>query len=89
MVVFFFLFSMCYYVGNWGYSVWLFKGESYCKLDRLIKVVFWIHDQLCTMYDEVIIVAVVGKVVVFRFMYLHGRVLFLLLSCVVECVEDY
>ena len=32
-----FLLAMRYYAGNWAYSVWLFRGDSYRKLDRLVK----------------------------------------------------
>lgn len=84
-----FLLSMRYYAGNWGYSVWLFKGEAYRKLERLTKAAPWITDQLRTMYDEATTVAVVGKVVAFRLMHLHGRALPLLLPRAVERVEDY
>ena len=32
-----FLLAMRYYAGNWAYSVWLFRGDSYRKLERLTK----------------------------------------------------
>lgn len=70
-----FLLAMRYYAGNWAYSVWLFKGESYEKLDRLTKSSPWIHDQLGRLYDKSQCVAIVGKVMAFRLMHLHGRVL--------------
>ena len=41
-----FLLAMRYYAGNWAYSVWLFRGESYRKLDRLTKSAAWVYDQL-------------------------------------------
>ena len=40
-----FLISMRYYAGNWAYSVWLFKGESHKKLEKLNKVSAWVPDQ--------------------------------------------
>ncbi len=70
-----FLLAMRYYAGNWAYSVWLFKGDSYKKLDRLTKSSPWIHDQLGRLYDKAQCVAIVGKVMAFRLMHLHGRVL--------------
>ena len=70
-----FLLAMRYYAGNWAYSVWLFKGDSYKKLDRLTKSSGWIHDQLGRLYDRSQSVGIVGKVMAFRLMHLHGRVL--------------
>jgi hypothetical protein len=86
-----FLLAMRYYAGNWAYSVWLFarKGESYRKLDRLTKSSGWIYDQLGRMYDRRTAVGVVGKVMGFRLMHLHGRALPLLLPKAVARVEDY
>lgn len=84
-----FLLSMRYYAGNWAYSVWLFRGESYRKLDRLTKSSPWIYDQLAHVYDRRTSVGLVGKVLGFRLMHLHGRALPLLLPKAVERYEDY
>jgi hypothetical protein len=84
-----FLLSMRYYAGNWAYSVWLFRGESHRKLDRLVKASPWIADQLGSMYDEATTVGVTGKVVAFRLMHLHGRALPLLLPKAVDRIDDY
>lgn len=84
-----FLLAMRYYAGNWAYSVWLFKGESHRKLDKLTKAAPWIADQLSGMYDEATTIAVTGKVVAFRLMHLHGRALPMLLPKAVERIEDY
>jgi Transmembrane protein of unknown function (DUF3556) len=84
-----FLLAMRYYAGNWAYSVWLFKGESYRKLDRLTKSSAWIHDQLQRFYDRATSVAIFGKVMGFRLMHLHGRALPLLLPKAVPRIEDY
>ena len=84
-----FLMAMRYYAGNWGYSVWLFRGDSHAKLDRLTKAAPWIADQLGGMYDEATTVAVIGKVIAFRLMHLHGRALPELLGRAVPRVEDY
>ncbi|MBK7073179.1 MAG: DUF3556 domain-containing protein [Myxococcales bacterium] len=70
-----FLLAMRYYAGNWAYGVWLFKGDSYRKLDRLTKASPWVHDQLARFYDRPTAVGLVGKVVGFRLMHLHGRAL--------------
>src|SRR5215467_7868720 len=70
-----FLLAMRYYAGNWAYSIWLFKGECYRKLDRLKKTSPWVHDQLARFYDRKTAVGLVGKVIGFRAMHLHGRAL--------------
>ncbi|MGD9724025.1 MAG: DUF3556 domain-containing protein [Pirellulales bacterium] len=84
-----FLVAMRYYAGNWPYSVWLFRGESYRKLDRLTKSAAWVYDQLDRFYDRRTAVALVGKVLAFRMMHLHGRALPLLIPEAVERLEDY
>jgi len=71
-----FLLSMRYYAGNWPASVWLFRGDSYRKLDRgLRKTSPWVYDQLSRFYDRRTAVGLVGKVMAFRLMHLHGRAL--------------
>ena len=84
-----FLMAMRYYAGNWAYSVWLFKGDSHRKLERLTKTAPWIYDQLDRFYDRATSVGVFGKVMAFRLMHLHGRALSLILPHAVERVEDY
>lgn len=84
-----FLMAMRYYAGNWAYSIWLFKGESFRKLDKLKKTSPWIYDQLATMYDRKTSVGIVGKVMGFRLMHMHGRALPLLVPKAVKRVEDY
>jgi hypothetical protein len=70
-----FLPSMRYYAGNWAYSVWFFRGESHRKLGRLTTSAGWVYDQLARFYDRKTAVGVVGKVMGFRMMHLHGRAL--------------
>jgi hypothetical protein len=70
-----FLLAMRFYAGNWPYSVWLFRGESHGKLERLVKAAPWIHDQLGLLYDRATSVGLVGKVMGFRMMHLQGRAL--------------
>lgn len=84
-----FLLAMRYYAGNWAYSVWLFKGESYRKLDRLTASSPWVYDQLERFYDRATAIALVGKVLAFRLMHLHGRALPVLLPRAVTRFEDY
>jgi hypothetical protein len=84
-----FLLAMRYYAGNWPYGVWLFRGESYRKLDRLTKSSPWVYDQLARFYDQATAVGLVGKVFGFRLMHLHGRALPKLIPKAVERFEDY
>lgn len=84
-----FLLSMRYYAGNWAYSVWLFRGESYRKLEALTTSSAWVHDQLERFYERPVAVGLVGKVMGFRLMHLHGRALPLLIPKAVDRLEDY
>ena len=84
-----FLLAMRYYAGNWAYSIWLFRGESYRKLERLRTSSAWIYDQLARFYDRATAVGLVGKVMGFRLMHLHGRALPLLVPKAVDRLEDY
>ena len=80
---------MRYYAGNWAYSVWLFKGESYRKLERMKMPSPWVYHQLDRFYDKATAVGLVSKVVGFRMMHLHGRALSVLVPKAVGRVEDY
>jgi hypothetical protein len=85
-----FLLAMRYYAGNWPFSIWLFKGESYRKLDtHLTKTSPWIYDQLGGFYDRSTAVGMVGRVLGFRSMHLHGRALQQLVPKMVDRLEDY
>jgi hypothetical protein len=84
-----FLVAMRYYAGNWAYSVWLFRGESYRKLARLTTSAPWVYDQLARFYDRATAVGLVGKVMGFRLMHLHGRALPVLIAKAVERLEEY
>jgi len=80
-----FLPAMRYYAGNWAYGVWLFENEEVArKLDRLTKSSPWLYDQLDRFYERSVSIGLVGKVVAFRLMHLHGRVLGAVLPQVVE-----
>ena len=87
-----FLLAMRYYAGNWPYSIWLFRGDAYRKLEKLTKPAAWVHDQLARFYDRELSVGLVGKVMSFRMMHLQGRLLGELLPKLVEDqgeVRDY
>lgn len=84
-----FLLAMRYYAGNWPYSIWLFRGESYRKLERLTMSSRWVYDQLERFYDRAVAVGLVGKVLGFRLMHLHGRALPLLVPRAVDKLEEY
>jgi len=84
-----FLCAMRYYAGNWPFSVWLFRGESYRKLDRLTKSSAWLLDQLAHFYDRRTSVGLVGRVIAFRAMHLHGRTLQTLLPRAVDDLASY
>lgn len=84
-----FLLAMRYYAGNWPFSVYLFRGQSHRKLDRLVKAAPWVTDQLERFYDPGTAVGLVGKVMGFRLMHLHGRALPWLLPRTVERLADY
>jgi hypothetical protein len=84
-----FLLAMRYYAGNWASSVWLFRGESHRKLTKLTMSVPWIYDQLGVLYDRGTSVGMVGRVMAFRMMHLHGRSLPLLIPRAVPDLRDY
>ncbi len=84
-----FLLAMRYYAGNWAYSVWLFRGDSYRKLAKLKTSAPWVHDQLARFYDHSTAVGLVGKVMGFRLMHLHGRALPILIPKAVDRLESY
>jgi hypothetical protein len=84
-----FLLAMRYYAGNWAYSVWFFRGDAYRKLERLRMSSAWVYDQLARFYDRPTSVGLVGKVMGFRLMHLHGRALSVLVPNAVDKLEDY
>jgi hypothetical protein len=69
--------------------VWLFRGDSRQKLNRLTTSAQWPMEQLLRLYDRPTTVALLSKVVAFRTMHLHGRALQLLLPKAVDSVENY
>ncbi|MGH1345250.1 MAG: DUF3556 domain-containing protein [Nannocystales bacterium] len=84
-----FLLSMRYYAGNWPCSVWLFRDEAWRKLERLTKSAPWVYDQLAVAYDRGTSVGLVGKVMAFRAMHLHGRALPTLVPRAIEGAGEF
>jgi Transmembrane protein of unknown function (DUF3556) len=84
-----FLLAMRFYAGNWAYGIWLFRGESYRKLDKLTKASPWVYEQLDRFYDRTTSLGLVSKVMGFRLMHLQGRALAPLLPKAVDRLEDY
>ena len=84
-----FLLSMRYYAGNWAYGVWLFRGDSVDRLDRLTKASPGVRQQLGLLYDDDTIDALLSKVMAFRAMHLQGRALRHLLPRAVDDIDAY
>jgi hypothetical protein len=84
-----FLLSMRYYAGNWPFSIWLFRGDSYRKLARMTMTSPWVEDQLAMFYERKVSVGLISKVLAFRMMHLHGRALPVLLPKAVDDLEEY
>jgi hypothetical protein len=84
-----FLMSMRYYAGNWPFSVWLFRGESHKKLERIKKSAAWVPDQLARFYDPATALGIASRTVGFRLLHLQGRTLADLIPIAVDRFEDY
>jgi hypothetical protein len=84
-----FLLAMRYYAGNWATSVWLFRGDSHRRLDRLTKSGDWVYEQLERVYDRATAMALKSRAMAFRMMHLHGRALPILVPKAVDRFEDY
>ena len=83
-----FLLAMRFYAGNWAYGVWLFRRGSMDKLDRLTKAAPPLRAQLERYYDSSTVLGLMGRVMAFRLMHLHGRALPELIPRAVERFED-
>lgn len=84
-----FLLAMRYYAGNWANSVWLLRKDAVEKLKRLTMTSPWIYQQLAHVYDRETAVGLVGRVMAFRLMHLHGRCLPHLVPRAVPRLQDY
>ena len=84
-----FLLAMRYYAGNWAYSIWLFKKGTHTKLEKLTKSAPWVYDQMNRFYEPAVGIGLIGKVIAFRLMHLHGRALPQLVPKAVAHLGDY
>ena len=85
-----FLLSMRYYAGNWAYNIWLFRDESWKKLDRLTKSAATFREQLETMLpDSESVDLAVNLSMAHRFMHLEGRPLLEALPRAVDDIDRY
>ena len=73
-----FLVAMRYYAGNWAWNAWLFRGESYQKLDRLKRASPLFYEQL-QRFAPAEAANMDCRGLAFRSLHLQGRTLGLLL----------
>lgn len=85
-----FLLGMRFYAGNWPYSVWLFRDDAENRIDQRVTTTSKIlPKQLGRFYDPATIEMIMSRVISFRMMHLHGRVLHDLISKAVDDVDRY
>ena len=85
-----FLLSMRYYAGNWAYSIWLFKKDAEEALDKhIVKSSPTLMRQLALFYTKEVAESLLVRVMSFRAMHLHGRLLQLLVPKAVDNIDDY
>jgi hypothetical protein len=73
-----FLVAMRYYAGNWAWSAWLFRGDSYKKLDRVKRAAPLLREQL-QRFAPADAASMDRRGLAFRSLHLQGRTLGLLL----------
>ena len=74
-----FLVAMRYYAGNWAWNAWLFRNESYRKLDRLKRAAPLLTEQQRRFLPAEQAVQADSGFLAFRTLHLQGRVLGMLL----------
>lgn len=87
-----FLLAMRYYAGNWPTSVFLFRGDSHKRLEKLTKASAWIEDQIRSTPaapSRQQARFALATSVAFRLLHLHGRAFHALLPRVVDDTEQY
>lgn len=84
-----FLMAMRYYAGNWPFSIWLFRGESYEKLEQVKKTSAWIPDQVERFSDRETAAAAFSRGLGWRLMHLQGKALSQLVPKAVTDFEEY
>jgi len=72
-----FLVAMRYYAGNWAWNAWLFRGDSYKKLDRVKRASALLREQLQRFAPEEA-ANMDCRGLAFRSLHLQGRTLGLL-----------
>ena len=85
-----FLLAMRFYAGNWAYSIWLFRDEAETKIAQHVKTTApLLPQQLGLLYDAKTIEGILSRVISFRLMHLHGRILHDLLPQAVDDIDRY
>jgi hypothetical protein len=74
-----FLVAMRYYAGNWAWNAWLFRNQSYRKLDRLKRAAPLLREQQEKFLPAEQAVEADCGFLAFRTMHLQGRILGMLL----------
>lgn len=85
-----FLLAMRYYAGNWAYNIWLFRGDSAKKLDKLSKPSGTLQQQLqAFVKDEDERHKVLMMTPAHRLLHLEGRPLLQALPHAVDDIDEY
>ncbi len=85
-----FLLGMRFYAGNWAYSVWLFRDDAERKIaDHVTTTSAIPMQQLSLLYEPQTIEMIMNRVISFRMMHLHGRVLHDVLPIAVQDIDRY
>jgi len=79
-----FLVAMRYYAGNWAWNAWLFRDDSYHKLDRLKRAAPLLFQQQQKYRSPADAVRADTGFLTFRAMHLQGRALGLLLPRAID-----
>src|SRR4029078_9576018 len=74
-----FLVAMRYYAGNWAWNAWLFRNDSYKKLDVLKRAAPLLREQQERFLPAEQAVQADSGLLAFRTLHLQGRILGLLL----------
>ena len=85
-----FLLGMRFYAGNWKYSVWLFRDDAETKIaDHVTTISPILPRQLGLLYEPAVVEAILSRVISFRLMHLHGRVLHDAIPKAVDDIDRY
>ena len=85
-----FLFAMRYYAGNWAYNIWLFRGDSAKKLNKLTKAAGLMREQLERMIDDPdALESAMVMMPASRFLHLEGRPLLEAMPKAVDHIDNY